>query len=309
MVSTCDSAGVPDTVRETVALLLVDSRCELGECPLWCEREQALWWIDIESSRLWRFRSGDGSVRQWRLPDRAGSFALCESGRLLLGLAKGLYMAELAGDEIGVTPLVEVDADQPTLRINDGRTDRAGNFVFGTLNEDPQRARIGSFYQYSNRHGLRRLDLGGVAIPNSLCFSPDGQRLYYCDSLDRRILRCRYDAEQATVGSPEVFAELGPNASPDGAVVDRDGKLWSAQWGASRVVGYDHNGKVEHVVGVPVSHVTCPVFAGKDYGEMFIASARVELSPEVLQAEICAGGIFKAQVPAKGLPESRFDDL
>ena len=85
----------------------------------------------------------------------------------------------------------------PHTRINDGRTDRAGNLVFGTLNEDPGRQKIGSFYQFSARYGLRRLALPSVAIPNSICFSPDGRTMYLCDSVDRRIMQCTYEADAA----------------------------------------------------------------------------------------------------------------
>ena len=50
--------------------------------------------------------------------------------------------------------------------------------VFGTFNE-AEDGPGGSFYQYSSSHGLRRLDLGGVVIPNSICFSLDGRTMYF----------------------------------------------------------------------------------------------------------------------------------
>lgn len=293
------------------AALLVDGRCELAECPLWCEREQVLWWTDIESSRLWQLRFSDQRLRHWRLPQRCGSFALCQSGRLLLGLAKGLYLADVGGhaDQPVLTPLAPVEADRPALRVNDGRADRDGNFVFGTLNQDPRRQPSGSFYQYSQGHGLRRLALGGVAIPNSLAFSPDGQWLYFCDSLQGRIMRCRYDARSAAVGPAQGLARVSAPASPDGAAVDRDGGLWSAQWGAGRVVRYDGHGRIDHVVAVPASHVSCATFAGPGLDRLCIATARVELAPERRRCEPHAGGIFSAQVAGiAGLPEARFED-
>ena len=98
-------------------------------------------------------------------------FRPAQSGKLLLGFTKQLCTAALDKEgragTLDVTPLVSVEAALASTRINDGRTDRAGNFVFGTLNEDPRRAPIGSFYQYSKGYGLRRLDLGGVAIPGA----------------------------------------------------------------------------------------------------------------------------------------------
>ena len=55
--------------------LVVDGRDRLGECALWCERTSALYWTDIEGSRI-RCLQADGQVREWNLPGRVGSFAL-----------------------------------------------------------------------------------------------------------------------------------------------------------------------------------------------------------------------------------------
>lgn len=295
------------------AALAVDSQCRLGEGIVWCDREQVLWWTDIQSSRLWRHTPATGETRHWRLPDRLGSFALCESGCLLLGLAKGLYVADPreAEDRDTLSPvlLVEVEPGQPTLRINDGRTDRSGNFVFGTLNEAPRREPIGRFYQYSQRHGLRPLDLGGVAIPNSLCFSLDGRTIYFCDSLRGKIMRAAYDADTATVGAPELFAEVDAPASPDGATVDREGRVWSARWGTGEVVCYNRDGQLEHAIEVPTSHVTCLAFAGPGLDRICITTARDELDDAQLRQQPGAGGVYHATIEGvAGLPEARFDD-
>lgn len=299
--------------HEAIATLAVDSHCRLGECMLWCEREQALWWTDIHAARLWRYRPQSGQARHWRLPDRLGSFALCESGRLLLGLAKGLYFADPSqaehAEDLPVQALVPVDADQPTLRINDGRADRNGRFVFGTLNEDPRRLPIGRFHQYSLSHGLRVLDLPGVAIPNSLCFDLDGRGLYYCDSRSGRIMRAAYDSETARVGEPRVFARVDAPASPDGAAVDRDGQVWSAHWGAGRVVRYARDGHIDRSVQVPTSNVSCLSFAGPALDRIYISTARDELDDAELDLQPEAGGVFVASVPGvRGLAEARFDD-
>ena len=142
-----------------LATLMVDCRCTLGEGILWCERRRALLWTDIQQSTLWMHGITDDVTRTWMLPDRLGSLAICESGRLLLGLAKGLFLADIdtaAGAVLRVEPVVDVEPGIRRTRINDGRTDRAGNFVFGTFNE-AEDGPGGSFYQYSSRHGLRRL--------------------------------------------------------------------------------------------------------------------------------------------------------
>ena len=58
--------------------LLVDARARLGECALWCDRRRALYWTDIEGATLSRRDEADGASRQWQLPERLGSFALCD---------------------------------------------------------------------------------------------------------------------------------------------------------------------------------------------------------------------------------------
>src|ERR1700731_2126838 len=45
----------------------------------------------------------------------------------------------------------------------------------------------------SGRRGVGICRIGS----DSICFSPDGRTLYYCDSLQPRILCCDYDAETA----------------------------------------------------------------------------------------------------------------
>ena len=294
-----------------VAALLVDARCRLGEGIVWCEQRQCLWWTDIQQSRLWQYHPQSGCSRHWAMPDRLGSLALCSSGGLLLGLAKGLHY--LSPEALDADPLpapellAAVEPAQPQLRLNDGRCDRDGNFVFGTLNEDPARQQLGTFYQYSRRHGLRRLALGGVAIPNSLCFDPDGKHLYYCDSLQGTILRVAYDADSATVGEPQLFAQVAADASPDGAAIDADGRLWSARWGAGEVVCHDRDGSVQHVVKVPVQQPTCVCFGGPELDTLYITSAWDELDDAALAQQPQAGGVFALRLDGvRGLAESRF---
>ena len=301
------------TTGRAQAQLAVDSRCELGEGIVWDERGQALLWTDIHGARLWRHRPHDSATQSWRLPDRLGSFALCESGRLLLGLAKGLYLADLRGcensEQLDAQLLVSID-EHPTLRVNDGRTDRSGNFVFGTLDEATDKRPIGRFYQYSARHGLRMLDLGGVAIPNSIAFAPDGGTMYFCDTRRREIMVCDYDAESARTSAPRVFARVDAPAGPDGATVDREGRLWSAHWGTGRVVCYGRDGAIEHDVAVPTTNPSCPAFGGARLDELYITSAREDLSAAQLELEPRAGGVFRAQIAGVvGLPEERFADL
>jgi sugar lactone lactonase YvrE len=299
--------------RDT-AELWADTACALGEGPLWCPRRRALLWTDIERSTLWMRTPATGAIRSWRLPHRVGSFALCTSGRLLLGLAKGLAFADPDRSTAGplpVTPAAAVEADEPLTRINDGRTDRAGNFVFGTMNEAHATtgARLGHIYQFSPRHGLRRLNLEPVAIANSLCFSLDGRTMYFADSLDRRIRQADYDAEAARVANVRDFAHLpSPTGVPDGSVIDAEGCLWNAVWGQGRVRRYASDGTHLGDILVPAVNATCPAFGGSDLTDLFITSSRLEMDADALARQPHAGGVFHATPGVRGTLDALFPD-
>ena len=290
------------------ATLAVDSRCEHGEGVIWDERRQALFWVDISQRRLWAHVPADGRTRDWPLPDRPGCLGLMEDGRLLVVLAKaiGIVDPDLDQTKLPYAQLVEVEPDLEGTRSNDGRADRHGNLVFGTMDEHEHKAARGSFYQFSLRHGLRRLPLPGVSIPNSICFSADGRTMYWCDSVTPRILCCDYDAERAQTANVREFARLDrADAEPDGSTTDADGLLWNAQWRAWRVQRYRADGSVERSVDTPVKNPTCIAFGGAALDQLYIISSRLDHSDEELQRTPEAGGLFVCEAGVRGLPESR----
>ena len=290
------------------ARLAVDSRCMLGEGVLWDGSRSLLLWTDIQSSRLWIHARGESWWLQ--MPSRLGCFALCEKGELLLGLEKGLYLMESDPQlRSAAAPklLAPVEVDDRRTRVNDGRCDRSGRFVFGTMNEDGTGATAGSFYQYCSQRGLRRLSLEPVAIANSICFSLDGTTLYFCDSLQRHILCCDYDSESAQVANVRPFTAIAKPASADGSTIDAAGFLWNAQWGAGQVVRYAPDGTLERVVRVPVSHPSCVAFGGAALDVLYVTTARQGLTEEQLAREPDSGGLYALPLAdVRGLPESRF---
>ena len=285
------------------AELLVDARATLGECVLWCDRRATLYWTDIESATLSCWHQADGTTRQWLLAERLGSFALCrDPGRLLLGLASGVAVFDLDRGTLG--EIVAVEAELPTTRINDGRCDAQGRFVFGTYN--PAEAAIGHFYRVTADLEVERLPLPPVGVANSIAFSPDGTRLYFADSPSREIWCADYHAD-GRIGSPKLFVRLGANEGfPDGSTVDAEGGLWNAQWDGGCVVRYDHDGVETERIAVPASRPTCAAFGGTDLERLFVSTARIGLGASALHDQPTAGRVFVCTVGRRGLPEHRF---
>lgn len=290
------------------ALLLVDTQAQLGECALWCPLAQALYWTDIDGASLHRWRQADASVQRWPLPAPVGSFALCgQPGHLLLGLAKGVALFNLQTGRLG--PPTPVEAHLPGTRINDGRCDREGRFVFGMFQAHAGGA-AGGFYRVGPNLDVQRLPLPPALVANSLCFSPDGRLMYFTDSPTQVIWQLPYHAD-GRLGTPRPFARLGPDdGMPDGATVDAQGRLWVACWGGAAVLGLDEAGRLQHRLSLPVSQVTCLAWGGPGLKRLFVTSARKALAAPVLAREPLAGGVFVADGAlwpgVQGLPESRF---
>ena len=270
----------------------------LGECPVWCERTERLFWTDIPGCELLALDPFSGEVQRWSLPEPLGSFALTTNADvLLMGLASCLGYCNLSTgrfSKITATPGV------PGTRINDGRCDRMGNFVFSTMDAGEQVQTIGRFHRL-NAAALETetLDLPAVAIPNSICFSPDGSTMYYADSLQGSIFCCDYPSLE----NQRVFTTVNGQGAPDGSCIDAQGFLWNAEWGGSRVVRYAPDGRVDRVIESPCVQTTCPVLGGPGYATLYSTSARIGLD----KPTDFDGTLIKAEaVLAAGSPEERF---
>jgi sugar lactone lactonase YvrE len=287
-----------------MASLFLECRCTLGEGIVWWPERRALLWTDIEERRLWVH--DEHGTRNWTVPDRLGSLAPCESGDILLALAKGVFIT--AGDigsrdQLSLRPLAAVEPNLESTRVNDGRTDREGNFVFGTMDVRDGHPSTGSFYQFSVLHGLRRLDLPHVGIANSICFSPDGALMYFCDSPQRRIMRGRYHASEARVDDVQSFVTVR-DGFPDGSVVDADGYLWNAVWGAGVIRRYAPDGSLDREIAVPAKNPTCVTFGGDTMNELYVTTSRQEMSDEELARTADAGSVYRVVVPGvRGLSD------
>jgi sugar lactone lactonase YvrE len=105
-------------------------------------------------------------------------------------------------------------------------------------------------------------------------------------------------------GAWSDFASIEDGGSPDGAVIDSEGFMWNARWGAGSVVRIAPDGTLDRVVKVPgASQVTCPSLGGKDLKTLFITTARENMTDEQLATEPNSGSVFAIEVDVPGQPE------
>lgn len=277
--------------------------CELGESLIWDERIQSFWWVDILAGRLFRARLDENVPERWQFGEALGHVALTESSHsVVLGLASGLVLFDTAH---GIqTRLVDVPHAAPAMRINDGRCDRHGNLVFGTMSEGGKGPR-GGFWRFSVRDGLRPLDLPPPAIPNGICFSPDGSLLYFTDSALKIIHVCDYDPATGGVSGLRVFSDPGVVPwEPDGACVDSTGGVWNARWGDNRIVRYLPTGEIDREIHCTANQPTCPCIGGPNLDSLYVTSAYINLDANQHCAADGAILSWSSRV-LRGLPEGR----
>lgn len=274
--------------------VLSDHRCILGEGVFWHPVRKTLFWFDILGQRL--FEQTDEGQRFWDFDRPVSAAGWADRDSLLVATARDLVVFDLStGREAFLCPL---EAEKPENRSNDGRADPFGGFWIGTMGFDAE-PEAGAIYRWYR--GTLQCLFPEMTITNAICFGPDGKTAYFTDTAKGLIRRVMLDASGWPVGQPEDWLDLrAEGLNPDGAVVDADGNLWNAQWGAARVASYGPDGRFQQAVGFPAKQISCPAFGGADLSTLFATSASIGQEDDP-----AAGQVFAAPVQTRGQAEHR----
>lgn len=279
---------------------ILSVRNKLGEGPRWHVGEQALYWVDIESHRFYRWQPGAGEPEVFDVGYTVGALAFRRGGGLALATGNGF--AYWAGPDAPLRFVGHPEPDKADGRLNDGVVDRNGRFWAGTLAPDFTSA-------------LYRLDPDGtiysmlpnVGTSNGIGWSPDDTIMYYVDSSHATIFTFDYNAHAGTISNQRPFVHTTEgSAVPDGLVVDAEGYIWCAYWGGSNVTRYAPDGTVDQVIQFPTEQITACTFGGPNLDELYVTSAWTGMSDEQRHAQPLAGDLFRVRVGVRGTPEPYF---
>lgn len=266
--------------------------CQLGEGPLWHPERQQLFWFDILGKRL--LSQSDGEELEWQFDRHVSAAGWVDRDTLLIASDSALMMMDLVTGK--ASRLLELEADNPATRSNDGRADPFGGFWIGTMGLRAEPG-AGSIYRY-HRGKLEKL-FGDISITNAICFAPDGKTAYFADTADQKIMAQGLDAEGWPEGPVRLFLDLSETKrNPDGAVTDAEGNLWVASWGTAEVIRVSPQGRIIGSVGAPAKQPSCPAFGGPNLDRLFVTTAS-----QGLQAGPGEGRTYVANPGRTGLPE------
>jgi len=274
-----------------------DLRAELGEGPLWDDRDGAFWFTDIKRQKIYRYDPATGARGEWDSPQQIGFVVPARSGGFIAGLKSGLHRFD---PDTGTFDLiVQVEPDRPSNRLNDAAVDARGRLWFGTM-DDGEKDRSGAFYCF-HQGELRPAGITGIAITNGPALSPDGTRLYWVDTLERTLSAAEVRAD-GSLGSSTVLIRIGlGDGNPDGPSVDSNGDIWIALYGGWEARRYSPAGQLLQEVRFPVANITKVAFGGDDLRTGLATTARQKLEPEALEKQPLAGGVFTFEVETPGV--------
>jgi len=284
---------------------VLEAKAIVGESPVWCARDQVLYWVDITGQEIHRFHPATGVDETFHLPQPVTCVALRERGGLLATLRKDFAFFDPSTEDLRVFQGVE--EDKPDNRFNGGKCDRQGRFWAGTMNGSQWDAPTGSLYRLDTDLRVTREQTGCICA-NGLDWSPDGRVLYFTESFAYGIFAYDFEAATGHLSNRRLFASVDKDlgAFPDGLTVDAEGGVWSVHNVVGRVFRYTPAGKIDRVVQLPVPRPCGCAFGGEKLDVLYVTTARETMTAGQLAKAPLSGSLFAVTPGVRGLPASRF---
>jgi sugar lactone lactonase YvrE len=270
---------------------VANHHCLVGENPLWNEAEGRIYWVDIDSGRLFRADHATKDHECFYRGPVIGGFTFQADGTLLLFEVNRIATL----DPNGRRRIIVDNIDPDMKRFNDVIADPEGRVYAGTIGKN------------DTSGGLYRVELDGkvtclwkgTGIANGMAFSSDLRKFFWTCTTRRFIERHDYERETGALSNGSRFYQAETDeGDPDGLTIDGGDNLWSARWGGSSLLRIDPSGKVTDKVVFPVERVSSAAFGGPELDTLYVTTASLGESGE-------AGTLYRVKVPARGRAEFR----
>ena len=248
-------------------------RSVLGESPVWDELLQRLYWVDIESKKIYAWDYNTKKSYSWNFDNKICSISLTINKEVLLCAFDKFF----AFYNINSNKLTKLNNDltiSNTVRFNDGKTDNFGRFWCGTMSESNPKKPEASIYMLDHNLKIHKI-FEDIIISNSLVASNDNKSIYFSDTPLKRIYKANFSNKgiNKTEKANIFLSEENFIGFPDGSTIDVENNLWNAEWDGSRVVVYNNKAEIINEINLSIKRPTSCTFGGPEMDLLFITSA------------------------------------
>ena len=253
-------------------------KCKLGEGTLWVKEHNSIYFVDIKKKKFFSLNIKKNKKKIFSVNKEIGFLAHIKGYVFVLGLQGELRIQNIKTKKI--IKSIFIEKNLKLNRINDGKTDPAGNLWFGTMDNLERKIEKGSLYKLDKK--------------------------LIIDSSKKIIYKIKINKKNKII-SKKIFKKfLQKEGSPDGMTIDRYKNLWVAHFHGACISVFNKNGKLIHKINLPAKNITNCAFGGHKNNKVFISSATKGMSKADLQKFRYSGFLFSVITNSKGVLQKKF---
>ena len=277
-------------------------RCTLGEGTLWVKEHNSIYFVDIKKKKICSLNVKSKKKNIFKVNKEIGFIAHIKDHIFILGLQGELRIQNLKSKKI--LKSIPVESKIKLNRINDGKTDPAGNLWFGTMDNLERKIEKGSLYKLDKNLKLTRVDKN-YRITNGPAFI-DKYNFYHTDSPKKIIYKIKINKNNKII-KKKIFKKLSPEEGvPDGMTIDKNKNLWVAHFHGACISVFNKNAKLIHRIQFPAKNITNCAFGGKNNKELYVSTATKGMNKADLRKFRYSGFFFSVKTNSKGILQKKF---
>lgn len=273
----------------------------LGEGTLWISKLNSIFFVDIKKKKILILNIKTNKKRILRVNKEIGFVAHIRANIFALGLKSEIRIINLKN--LKKLYSLKIESDKPYNRINDGKTDPMGRLWFGTM-DNAEKKQSGSLYCLDHRLKLHKVD-EKYFITNGPAFL-NKNNFYHTDSKKKIIYKIKINNKFKIIRKNIFVKFKKKEGSPDGMTTDIKNNLWICHYHGSRISVYNPKGQKIHKINLPAKNVTNCTFGGIKNDELFVSTARKNMSLKELKKYPLSGSLFRIKTNIKGKKTTTF---
>ena len=269
---------------------------------MWVKEHNSIYFVDIKKKKIFSLNIEKNKKKIFSVNKEIGFLTHITGYFFVLGLQGELRIQNIKTKKI--INSIFIEKNLKFNRINDGKTDPAGNLWFGTMDNLERKIERGSLYKLDKKLIMTKVD-SNYRITNGPAFI-DQSNFYHTDSAKKIIYKIRINRNNKII-SKKIFKKFKPtDGSPDGMTLDRNKNLWIAHFHGARISVLNSKAQLIHTVNLPAKNITNCAFGGQKNNQLFVTSATKGLNKSDMQKFKYSGCLFSVKTNTKGFLQKKF---